>query len=83
MASPHASQIPVFWGHGTSDPLVLYKFGMASVDFLTNTIGFTRTTGSTTGLDFRAYEGMAHSSCPEELSDLKEWIKRIVPKDSE
>jgi len=83
MASPRASQIPVFWGHGTADPLVMYNLGTESVEFLTKTIGFVQTSGSTTGLDFRSYEGMAHSSCPKELNDLSEWIKRVIPKGSE
>jgi len=83
MSAPHAPQTPLFWGHGKSDPLVLYKFGTESVEFLTSKIGFTPTTGSTTGLDFRTYEGMGHSSCQTELDDLKAWIKRVVPKDSE
>lgn len=83
MCAPHASQIPLFWGHGTSDPLVLYKFGTNSVETLTSKVGFTRTTGLATGLDFRSYEGMAHTSCQVELNDLSAWIKRVVPKGPE
>jgi len=84
MASQHAPQTPLFWGHGTSDPLVLHTLATDSVEFLTSKIGFRKSTpGSTTGLDFRSYQGMAHSSCPTELDDLSVWIKRVVPKDSE
>lgn len=79
MATPHAAQIPLFWGHGTSDPLVLHKFGAESVEFLTSKIGFIKTKDSTKGLDFRSYPGMVHSSCQEELTDMAAWIKRVVP----
>lgn len=83
MTTPHALKIPVFWGHGTSDPLVTYKIGTDSVEFLTKTVGLAQTSGSTTGLEFRSYEGMAHSSCPKELEDLSAWIKRVIPKGTE
>jgi len=83
MAAPHASQIPLFWGHGIADPLVLYDLGTESVKFLTKQIGFTPTSGSTTGLDFRSYKDLGHSTCRTELDDLSEWIKRIVPKGPE
>lgn len=80
MVSAHASEIPLFWGHGTSDPLVVYKFGTDSVELLTKKIGFTQSAGKATGLDFKSYEGMGHSSCQEELDDLSAWIKRVIPK---
>jgi predicted esterase len=83
MITPHATQTPVFWGHGTSDPLVRYNLGTESREFLTGTIGFKLTTNSTTGLEFRSYEGMAHSSCQTELDDLSAWLKRVIPKGSE
>jgi len=83
LTAPHASQIPLFWGHGTSDPLVLHKFGTESVDNLISKVGFSRSTGVATGLDFRTYEGMAHTTCPTELKDLSDWIKRVVPKSSD
>lgn len=83
MVTPHAPKVPVFWGHGTTDPLVMYNLGIESINVLTKTIGFTQTSDSTTGLDFRSYEGMGHSSCPKELDDLSAWIKRVIPKGPE
>ncbi|KAF7981751.1 hypothetical protein HWV62_32375 [Athelia sp. TMB] len=79
MAASHAAQTPLFWGHGTSDPLVLYKFGTESVEFLTSQLGFKQSKDTATGLDFRSYAGMAHSSCQEELNDLAGWLKRVLP----
>lgn len=79
MAVPHAAQIPLFWGHGTSDPLVKFKFGTDSVEFLKSQLGFKQSDDSAAGLEFHAYAGMAHSSCPEEQNDLSTWLKRVVP----
>lgn len=80
MAAPHAKNIPLFWGHGKDDPLVLYKFGTDSRDFLTNNVGFTQSKGTGTGLEFHSYDGMQHSSCKEELDDLRAWIKKVIPQ---
>ncbi|KAJ6569608.1 hypothetical protein B0H19DRAFT_1136246 [Mycena capillaripes] len=34
MVSPHASSIPIFWGHGTADPQVTHDLGRASANFV-------------------------------------------------
>lgn len=80
MATPHAKNTPLFWGHGTGDPLVLYKFGTDSRDFLTKVLGFAPSKDTGTGLEFRSYEGMQHSSCKAELDDLCAWIKKVIPQ---
>ncbi|KZP03945.1 Phospholipase/carboxylesterase [Athelia psychrophila] len=79
MAVSHAAQTPLFWGHGTSDPLVKFKLGTDSVEFLKSQLGFKQSDNSAAGLDFHSYAGMAHSSCQEELNDLSAWLKRVAP----
>ncbi|KAJ6514568.1 lysophospholipase I [Mycena vulgaris] len=81
MASPHASSIPIFWGHGTQDPLVTYKLGRACVDFLVTKIGLSAAPypGAPVGIDFHAYDALAHSIRNDELSDLASWLKKILP----
>ncbi|KAJ7171873.1 Phospholipase/Carboxylesterase-domain-containing protein [Mycena crocata] len=39
MVSPHASSLPIFWGHGTADPIVGHDFGRACANFLISEIG--------------------------------------------
>ncbi|KAJ6519287.1 lysophospholipase I [Mycena sanguinolenta] len=39
MVSPHASSIPIFWGHGTEDPLVTHELGRVSADFVISEFG--------------------------------------------
>ena len=75
MATPHAKNIPLFWGHGKDDPLVLYKFGTDTRDFLINNVGVKQSS-----FEFRSYDGMQHTSCKEELDDLLAWIKKVIPQ---
>lgn len=82
MMSGHAKSLPIFWGHGTADPLVRFQFASLSIEYLVGNCGLTRLDRNkigTPGLTFVAYQGVEHSSCPEELVDLREFLKRAVP----
>lgn len=83
MTSDHAKSVPIFWGHGTSDPMVRFEFGKASVEFLKSKIGIPEATKGATGpplgIDFNAYPGVPHSTSPEELRDLQLYLKRALP----
>ena len=85
MCSEHASSTPIFWGHGIADPLVTYKIGSSSVDFLKTALGFSAVTAEGSdaaalkGVLFKSYAGLQHGAAPEELNDLTEWLKKILP----
>ena len=85
MCVPHASSLPIFWGHGTADPLVTFKIGSASVAFLKTTLGLSAVlpdapdAASLKGVMFRDYPGLQHGAAPQELDDLKKWLKKILP----
>lgn len=81
MAGPHAQTTPIFWGHGSIDPLVKNQMTQASVQFLTTTLGVPTAapSGSTTGLEYHSYEGLGHSTNNQELNDIKSWLIRSVP----
>ncbi|KAI0004975.1 Phospholipase/carboxylesterase [Russula compacta] len=90
MSSARASSLPIFWGHGTADPLITFKMGSASVDFLKTSLGFSAAprhprdapdAAALEGVTFRGYSGLQHGVAPEELVDLREWFKKILPKD--
>lgn len=55
---------PIFWGHGTGDPIVPLTRGVASRDLL-NSLGYA--------VDWHTYP-MPHSVCAEEVADLRQWI---------
>ena len=84
MSSPTASSIPVFWGHGSIDPLVKSEYSKASSDFLVQQLGMpiARPEDVKKGLSYHVYEGVGHTATEKELDDLKEWIKRVIPNDS-
>ena len=55
---------PIFWGHGSVDPVVLMQRGVASRDLL-QSLGYTVT--------WHTYL-MAHAVCAEEIADLRRWL---------
>ncbi|TFY76648.1 hypothetical protein EWM64_g7365 [Hericium alpestre] len=84
MVPPHAASTPVFWGHGTHDPLVKYEFAVDSVEYLKTRIGLPATTlaapdrNGLRGIAFNSYS-CGHSTTEKELDDLKSWLKKVVP----
>lgn len=60
---------PVLQGHGDADPVVPFMFGK-----LTNSL--LQENGVKT--DFKSYSGMAHSSCDQEMKDVKNFINGFL-----
>jgi phospholipase/carboxylesterase len=56
--------IPIFWGHGSLDPVVALQRGLESRDVL-QSLGYA--------VQWHTYP-MAHAVCPEEISDLRHWL---------
>ncbi|HET6434022.1 carboxylesterase [Dyella sp.] len=60
--------VPLFWGHGTMDPVVILQRGLDSRAAL-EALGYV--------VDWHTYP-MPHSVCPQEIGDLREWLgKRL------
>lgn len=55
---------PIFWGHGTADPIVPLTRGVTSRDLL-QSLGHA--------VDWHTYP-MPHSVCAEEVANLRQWI---------
>ena len=55
---------PIFWGHGSADPVVAVQRGIDSRDLL-RSLGYT--------VDWHTYP-MAHAVCAEEIADLRSWL---------
>ncbi len=62
--SPANAQTPVFWGHGTADPIVPLTRGVNSRDLL-QSLGYL--------VSWHTYP-MPHSVCGEEVTDLRQWM---------
>ncbi|KAI0089251.1 Phospholipase/carboxylesterase [Irpex rosettiformis] len=80
MTNDHAKKIPIFWGHGQSDPLVRYQWAQRSKAFLENELGIGEAKGdSRVGLEFHGYPGLVHSAGDEELQDMQTWLGKVLP----
>jgi len=62
------ADVPVFLGHGRSDPVVPYAAGVATRDAL-------RASGYP--VEWHEYP-MPHSVCMEEIQDLQRWMVRVL-----
>ena len=65
--------IPIFWGHGTMDPIVPLQGGVVSRDVLQQ-LGYT--------VDWHTYP-MAHAVCPPEIADLRTWMTQRLRSSAE
>jgi len=67
--NPHTSDlsVPVFIGHGTSDPMVPYEGGRDSADVL-KSLGYQ--------VEWHEYP-MGHSVCAQEIADISDWLQAI------
>jgi len=73
MASDNARKLPLLFGHGDVDPVVPYIFGQMSVKLLIEG-GF-----ASKNIEFNTYSGMGHSAVDKEITDVAEWLKKVVP----
>ncbi|TRM67875.1 Phospholipase/Carboxylesterase-domain-containing protein [Schizophyllum amplum] len=76
MISEHATKLPIFWGHGTEDPIVKFEHCQRSVAFLKSELKIAE---GADGLNLNIYPGMQHSTCNQELVALKAWLERRLP----
>lgn len=66
--NPANAAIPIFWGHGSVDPVVPLILGERSRNTLQN-LGYT--------VDWHAWP-MAHQVCMEEIEALRAWLTPIL-----
>lgn len=84
MVGTHAQHLPIFWGHGTSDPIVKFERAKQSIEFLKSEIGVLDASAeSRIGLEFHPYPGLVHSSNDEEIGALKVWLEKVLPQKDE
>uniref|UniRef100_A0A3B4YIY6 Acyl-protein thioesterase 1 n=1 Tax=Seriola lalandi dorsalis TaxID=1841481 RepID=A0A3B4YIY6_SERLL len=58
--------------HGDADPLVPFVFGSQTAEKMKSLINPANVT-------FKSYRGLPHSSCPEEMVDMKRFIEKQLP----
>uniref|UniRef100_A0A672M519 Acyl-protein thioesterase 1 n=1 Tax=Sinocyclocheilus grahami TaxID=75366 RepID=A0A672M519_SINGR len=65
--------ISVLQCHGEADPLVPLIFGRLTVEKLKVML-------NPSNITFKTYSQMPHCACPEEMMDIKQFIKKQLPK---
>jgi len=63
------AKVPLFWGHGDADMMVPMALGQMGSDSLRQ-LGVP--------VEFKNYPGMGHSSCPQELADVKVFVLKCL-----
>jgi predicted esterase len=58
-------------GHGTADPTVQLEWGVQSREKLLEC--------GLANLEWKQYAGMGHSTCPQEMKDVGEWLVARLP----
>ena len=82
MVSDHAKKLPIFWGHGKADPIVRFDRATMSLEYLKTQMGIQTVEPSAVlngGIEFHGYDGLPHSADPEELDELKVFLKKVIP----
>lgn len=64
-------QTPLLMCHGTSDPVVQYEYGVGSHKLLE---------AAGANVTFKSYQWMGHTVMPQELSDVKAFLKKCLPQ---
>ncbi|KAJ2219030.1 hypothetical protein GGF40_003025 [Coemansia sp. RSA 1286] len=72
-ATDVSKRIPIFQGHGQIDEVVLYQYGQMTQEALKKS-GYN--------VEFNSYDYMGHSSCNEEIDDLKDFLEKAIPENS-
>ncbi|PVU85743.1 hypothetical protein BB560_006922 [Smittium megazygosporum] len=71
MATDANKPTKIFVGHGTDDPVVRYELSTLSVNELKK---------ENYNVEFKTYVGLEHSSCPQEILDLCEFLSKNLPE---
>ncbi|XP_059149395.1 acyl-protein thioesterase 1-like isoform X2 [Physella acuta] len=61
--------VPVLQCHGTSDPIVSFRWGQATHEIIKT---------FNPNAQFKSYSNMGHSSSPREMSDVKAFIQEVL-----
>lgn len=57
--------------HGEIDPVVQFMLGKMSSNLLSSFCS---------NHEFKQYQGLGHSSNPQEMADVREWLKKVLPQ---
>ncbi|NXF21793.1 LYPA2 thioesterase, partial [Rhodinocichla rosea] len=65
--------IAILQCHGELDPMIPVRFGALTAEKLKSVVTPTK-------VQFKTYPGVMHSSCPQEMMAVKEFIEKLLPR---
>ncbi|VDB95489.1 unnamed protein product [Peniophora sp. CBMAI 1063] len=79
--SPRAKELPIFWAHGGIDQMIKVETARDGHKFAMKELGLKKAKElGGPGVEFRVYEGMQHSTCPDEVEAVTQFLRKVVPK---
>ncbi|KAJ0003471.1 hypothetical protein NQD34_008569 [Periophthalmus magnuspinnatus] len=72
-ASSGTRNIPILQCHGKCDPMVPIEFGCLTSELIKTVVNPQLVT-------FKGFPGLSHSSCPQEMEVIKEFIEKYLPR---
>lgn len=80
MISDYARTLPIFMGHGTADPVVVFKHGRESAEYLTSNCSIKNATDEDlVGVTFKSYDALGHQTSRQELRDIATFLQKVIP----
>ncbi|XP_031730576.1 acyl-protein thioesterase 2 isoform X3 [Anarrhichthys ocellatus] len=73
MASSGHKNIPILHCHGEMDAMIPVQFGAMTAEKLKGIVNPQMIT-------FKTYPGLSHSSCPQEMATVKDFIEKYLPR---
>ncbi|XP_056438198.1 acyl-protein thioesterase 2 [Gadus macrocephalus] len=64
---------PILQCHGEMDPMIPVQFGALTFEKLKSIVSHDK-------ISFKTYPGLLHSSCPQEMAAVKEFIEKQLPR---
>ncbi|XP_021570196.1 acyl-protein thioesterase 2 isoform X3 [Carlito syrichta] len=71
-ANGSAKDLAILQCHGELDPMVPVRFGALTAEKLRSVVTPAR-------VQFKTYPGVTHSSCPQEMAAVKEFLEKLLP----
>ncbi|XP_055253661.1 acyl-protein thioesterase 2 [Moschus berezovskii] len=71
-ANGSAKDLTILQCHGELDPMVPVRFGALTAEKLRSVVTPAR-------VQFKTYPGVMHSSCPQEMAAVKEFLEKLLP----
>ncbi|GAA93840.1 uncharacterized protein L969DRAFT_92245 [Mixia osmundae IAM 14324] len=75
LASSVVRTLPIWWGHGKSDQVVLFNWAVKSLDYLRKALHMTR-------VRLHAYDDLGHGVGEGEKAALLDWLAIVLPDSS-